>query len=87
LAVYVAEQALEAGDYSRAGIINASRNIDYVPGILIDGVTASMNAEDAFYPEATQLVRWDDTGGGLRGRWLRSRLQRIARHVHTLIPD
>ncbi len=60
LAVYVAEQALAAGDLSQAGIINAARNIDYVPGLLIDGITASMNAEDGFYAEATQLVRWDD---------------------------
>jgi ABC-type branched-subunit amino acid transport system substrate-binding protein len=61
LAIYVAEQALAAGDLSRAGIMNAARNIDYVPGLLIDGITASMNAEDAYYPEGTQLVVWDDT--------------------------
>jgi hypothetical protein len=59
LAIYAAEQALESGDYSRAGIINAVRNIDYVPGMVVDGVTASMNAEDGFYAEFTQLVQWD----------------------------
>jgi ABC-type branched-subunit amino acid transport system substrate-binding protein len=59
LALHAAEQALEAGDLSRAGIMNATRNIDYVPGLLIDGVSGSMNAEDAFYPEGTQLVVWN----------------------------
>ncbi len=61
LAVHAAEQALEAGDFSRAGIMNAVRNIDYVPALVVDGVTASMDAEDAYYPEFTQLVQWDDT--------------------------
>jgi branched-chain amino acid transport system substrate-binding protein len=61
LAVHAAEQALDAGDFSRAGIMNAVRNIDYVPGLVIDGISGQMNAEDAFYPEGTQLVQWDDT--------------------------
>jgi branched-chain amino acid transport system substrate-binding protein len=60
LAVYVAQQAFDAGDLSRAGIINAARNIDYTPGLLLDGLVAQMNAEDAFFAEGTQLVQWSD---------------------------
>ena len=42
--------------------MNAVRNIDYVPGLLTEGLSGQMNAEDAFYPEGTQLVQWDATG-------------------------
>ena len=56
LAVHVAEQAFEAGDYSRAGIINAARNIDYVSPLAMPGGVGQMNAEDAYYAEATGLV-------------------------------
>jgi hypothetical protein len=58
LAVYAAQQAFDAGDYSRAGILNAARNIDYTPALLVDGQSLSMDAEDAFYAEGTQLVQW-----------------------------
>ncbi|TFH13676.1 MAG: hypothetical protein E4H05_10595, partial [Acidimicrobiales bacterium] len=58
LAIYAAQQALEAGDYSRAGIVNAARNIDYTPALLVPGYTTSMDAEDAFFAEGTQLVQW-----------------------------
>jgi branched-chain amino acid transport system substrate-binding protein len=58
LALYAAQQAIEAGDYSRAGIMNAVRNIDYTPALVVDGITTSMNAEDAFFAEGTQLVQW-----------------------------
>ena len=58
LAIYVAQQALDAGDYSRAGIVNAARNIDYTPALLVPGFTTSMDAEDAFLAEGTQLVQW-----------------------------
>jgi branched-chain amino acid transport system substrate-binding protein len=60
LAVHVAQQAFDAGDLSRAGIINAARNIDYTPGLLVDGLVAQMNAEDAYFAEGTQLVQWSD---------------------------
>jgi branched-chain amino acid transport system substrate-binding protein len=60
LAVHVAEQAFEAGDYSRAGIINAARNIDYVSELALPGGVGIMNAEDAYYPEATGLIQWSD---------------------------
>jgi hypothetical protein len=64
LAVHVAEQAFEAGDYSRAGIINAARNIDYVSPLAMAGGVGQMNAEDAFYAEATGLVQWSDAAVG-----------------------
>jgi branched-chain amino acid transport system substrate-binding protein len=64
LAVHVAEQALAAGDYSRAGIINAARNIDYVSPLALPGGVGQMNAEDAFYAEATGLVQWSDAAVG-----------------------
>jgi ABC-type branched-subunit amino acid transport system substrate-binding protein len=64
LAVYVAQQAFENGDYSRAGIMNEARNIDFTPGLVLDGIVGQMNAEDAFFSEGTQLVQWsNDTKG------------------------
>ncbi len=60
LAVHVAEEAIANGDYSRAGIINAARNIDYVSPLALPGGVGQMNAEDAFYPEATGLIQWSD---------------------------
>jgi hypothetical protein len=60
LAVHAAQQAFDAGDYSRAGIMNAARNIDYTPGLVVDGVVTQMNADDAFFAEGTQLVQWSD---------------------------
>jgi branched-chain amino acid transport system substrate-binding protein len=60
LAVHVAEQALAAGDFSRAGIMNAARNIDYVSELALPGGVGQMNAEDAYYPEATGLIQWSD---------------------------
>lgn len=60
LAVYVAEQALASGDYSRAGIINAARNIDHVGGLGLPGLKGQMNADDGYYAEGTQLLAWSD---------------------------
>ena len=60
LAVHVAEQAIANGDFSRAGIMNAARNIDYASPLTLPGLVGQMNAEDAFYPEGTQLVQWSD---------------------------
>jgi branched-chain amino acid transport system substrate-binding protein len=60
LTVYLAVQAFENGDYSRAGIINAARNINFTPGLVRDGLVGEMNAQDAFFAEGTQLVQWSD---------------------------
>ncbi len=64
-AVKAAQEAFDAGDYSRAGIINAARNVDYSPGLLLDGLTAKMNADDAYISEGTQLVQWSDASASL----------------------
>jgi branched-chain amino acid transport system substrate-binding protein len=58
LAIYTAQQAVKAGDYSRAGIMNAARNIHFTPSLLVAGYTTSMDAKDAFFAEGTQLVKW-----------------------------
>jgi hypothetical protein len=59
-AIHVAEQAFVAGDYSRAGIINAARIIDFVSPLQAPGGVGQMNADDAFYAAATGLVQWSD---------------------------
>ncbi len=60
LVLHAAEQALAAGDFSRAGIINATRNIDYTPDLVLDGLIGQMNADDGFFAEGTRLVQWSD---------------------------
>ena len=64
-AVEAASQAAEAGDLSRVGIMNAARNVDYHATLVLDGVRAIMNAEDAYTSEGTQLVQWSDADGYL----------------------
>ena len=59
-AVEAATQAAEAGDLSRVGIMNAARNVDYQPMLILDGLRAIMNAEDGYTAEGTQLVQWSD---------------------------
>ena len=60
VAVEAARQALEAGDLSRVGIMNAARNVDFAPVLQLEGLRAIMNAEDAYTAEGTQLVQWSD---------------------------
>ena len=60
LAVHAAQEAFDAGDYSRVGIMNAARNVDYAPKLLLDGLSSIMNADDAYIGEGTQLVQWSD---------------------------
>jgi branched-chain amino acid transport system substrate-binding protein len=60
LAVHNAEEAIANGDYTRAGIMNAARNIDWVSPLALPGLVGQMNAEDAFYAEGTGLVQWSD---------------------------
>ena len=55
-------EAAEAGDLSRAGVMNAVRNIDYETGMFRDGCKAFMNAEDAFVGECTQVQSWNGSG-------------------------
>jgi branched-chain amino acid transport system substrate-binding protein len=60
VAVQAAVEAFEAGDYSRIGIMDAARNVDFVPMLGLDGLRAIMNAEDGYTAEGTQLVQWSD---------------------------
>jgi hypothetical protein len=64
LAVHVLEQAAEAGNLSREGVINAARNIDYVATLLREGCTYQMSAEDGFIGECTQIQSWSNESGG-----------------------
>jgi branched-chain amino acid transport system substrate-binding protein len=56
--------AADAGNLSREGIINAARNINYSSPLLLDGLTYSMNADDGYMSEGTQLETWSDADKG-----------------------
>jgi hypothetical protein len=60
--VQAIQEAADAGNLSREGIINAVRNIDYSASLLRDGLNYSMNAADGYIAEGTQLTQWDGTG-------------------------
>jgi branched-chain amino acid transport system substrate-binding protein len=59
MAVHVAQQAADAGQLTREGIINAARNVDYQASLLREGLNFRMNAADGFIAEGTQLQQWD----------------------------
>ena len=60
LGVDNAVTALEAGDYSRAGIMTAARNIDTTTSLLLEGLTFKMDATDGFAAEGAQILQWSD---------------------------
>ena len=62
LTVEAIQQAADAGNLSREGIINAVRNIDYTASLLRDGLNFKMDATDGFIAEGTQLTAWNGTG-------------------------
>jgi branched-chain amino acid transport system substrate-binding protein len=62
LTAHVLEQAAATGSLTRASVIEAARNIDYVPSLLRDGLTAQMDATDGYIAEGTQIQQW--SGGG-----------------------
>ncbi len=64
VAVKAIQEAADAGNLSREGIINAARNVNYSSLLLLDGLTYVMNAEDGFLAEGTQLRVWSDEKGG-----------------------
>ena len=64
VAVKAIQEAADAGNLSREGIINAARNVNYSSLLLLDGLTYVMNAEDGFLAEGTQLRIWSDEKGG-----------------------
>ena len=40
--------------------MTAARNIDTTAGLLRDGLTFTMNADDGFIAEGTQIQQWSD---------------------------
>ncbi len=67
VAVKAIQEAADAGNLSREGIINAARNVNYSSLLLLDGLTYVMNADDGYLAEGTQLRVWSDESGWLRG--------------------
>jgi ABC-type branched-subunit amino acid transport system substrate-binding protein len=59
VAVKAIQDAADAGNLSREGIINAARNIDYKPGLLREGLNFQMDATDGYIAEGTQIQYWD----------------------------
>jgi branched-chain amino acid transport system substrate-binding protein len=57
--VAVLAAALEAGDMSRAGIMNAARNLSFTGAFARPGVSLTTNAEDGFPVESFQVIQWD----------------------------
>ena len=60
VAVKAIQEAADAGNLSREGIINAARNVNYSSPLLLDELTYVMNADDGFLAEGTQLRVWSD---------------------------
>ncbi len=58
LTMHVLEEAAAAGDLSRSGVMDATRNLDYVPGLLREGLTFQMDATDGYAADRTQIVQW-----------------------------
>ncbi len=58
VAVHAIQEAADAGNLSREGIINAARNVNYSSSLLLDGLTYVMNADDGYLAEGTQLRSW-----------------------------
>jgi hypothetical protein len=62
---HVVQQAAETcGFVSQECIINAVRNIDYVPSLYRDGLRAVMNPDDGFVGEGLQMQQWSVEAGG-----------------------
>jgi branched-chain amino acid transport system substrate-binding protein len=62
--VHAIQEAADAGNLSREGIINAARNVNYSSPLLLDGLTYSMDATDGYMAEGTQLQTWSDADKG-----------------------
>ena len=57
--IHVLEQAAATGVLSRETIANATRNIDWKPSLLREGLSFRMDATDGYAAEGAQLVAWD----------------------------
>jgi ABC-type branched-subunit amino acid transport system substrate-binding protein len=60
VAIKAIQEAADAGNLSREGIINAARNVNYSSPLLLDELTYVMNADDGFLSEGTQVRVWSD---------------------------
>jgi ABC-type branched-subunit amino acid transport system substrate-binding protein len=60
VAVKAIQEAADAGNLSREGIINAARNVNYSSPLLLDELTYIMDAGDGYLAEGTQLRIWSD---------------------------
>jgi len=62
---HVVQQAAETcGFVSQECVINAVRNIDYVPSLYRDGLSATMGPDDAYAAEGLQIQQWSVEAGG-----------------------
>ena len=64
LTVNALETASEAGNLSREGVINAARNVNYSPPLLLDALTYTMNADDGYMSEGAEIRQWSDADAG-----------------------
>ncbi len=64
VAVKAIQEAADAGNLSREGIINAARNVDFTPGLIEDSLTYKMGPDDGFMAEGTRIQVWSDADAG-----------------------
>ena len=57
--IHVLEEAAATGVLSRETIANATRNVDWKPSLLREGLSFRMDATDGYAAEGAQLVAWD----------------------------
>jgi branched-chain amino acid transport system substrate-binding protein len=60
----VVQAAKNCGYVSQECIINAVRNIDYVPSLYRDGLRAVMGPDDGYVAEGLQIQQWSLAAGG-----------------------
>jgi branched-chain amino acid transport system substrate-binding protein len=58
MTVKALQDAADAGNLSREGVINAARNVDYTASLLRDGLNFKMGPDDGYIAEGTQLQQW-----------------------------
>ncbi len=64
VAVKAIQEAADAGNLSREGIINAARNVNYSSPLLLNGLVYVMGPDDGYLAEGTQLRVWSTEIGG-----------------------
>ena len=53
------EAAAASGELTRESIVNAMRNLDFQPSLLLDGLSYQMDSTDGYVAEGTRLTRWN----------------------------